>query len=717
MLRNNSIDGTFTGERNPSARGLVDNGFDVAATLGRFLLPGLGNGLTKIWAAVGIVALLRRHVAVLAGPAHSARARRPAAALVTEDAPAAPGASAGDGMLTPRQAFRRVVALAGGPVGLLATFAVLYPLYMLYVRTTTALNQLDLRLLYPAYFPLMILTLALLERLRRLDATETSDPAVDTPDTAGGSGRWQRRGVVTAAAWSALNVAAGLVAVVAFAAATPTSTATTSPTCSSTCGPIRPSRRCPTGAGSTPTCRTGSTRPTRRSGVRSGERSNRAGRSTTSRRSPPPSATPRPAGLDRRTPGLRSPVDPRPARAAPRPGARLERRQRLDLQDARARPETTSGAIRHMHWRVTDTVRVRPRFSVVIPVRDRADVVGRAVASVLAQTFADVEVVVVDDGSTDDSVAAARAVSDGRVRIVAQDAAGPAAARRSGVDEPTAGGSRCWIPTTRSPRDGSPASGGSSTRPMRSWSAAAANSSTTTARPPPSGRPRVRRANHGPPKCSGAGLLPARGLRGSSGSPAGRRCDAPRHVRRCRRADPDPATATRWSQSARAWSPTSIELGPADRSDPRTAGPLERSPGGGDAGGRTAATALGVAVARRLVADPDSRRRTARAIRRRSERSPRYGWATTTRLAACSAWPERSHPSPTTVGTMAGRLRPAAGEPGLGAGRATRVARSRGPRGRRARRAPATVRSWSPHRDRRTSPALRTASAGAEVDN
>ena len=34
------IDGTYTGERNPSARGLVDNGFDVAATLGRFLLPG-----------------------------------------------------------------------------------------------------------------------------------------------------------------------------------------------------------------------------------------------------------------------------------------------------------------------------------------------------------------------------------------------------------------------------------------------------------------------------------------------------------------------------------------------------------------------------------------------------------------------------------------------------------------------------------------------------
>ena len=57
MLRNRSIDGTFTGERNPSARGFVDNCFDVAATLGRFLLPGFGNGFTKIWAGIGIVVL------------------------------------------------------------------------------------------------------------------------------------------------------------------------------------------------------------------------------------------------------------------------------------------------------------------------------------------------------------------------------------------------------------------------------------------------------------------------------------------------------------------------------------------------------------------------------------------------------------------------------------------------------------------------------------
>ncbi len=59
--------------------------------------------------------------------------------------------------------------------------------------------------------------------------------------------------------------------------------------------------------------------------------------------------------------------------------------------------------------------------------------VGRAVANVLAQTFAGVEVVVVDDGSIDDSVAAARAVSDGRVHLVRQHAVGVDAARRSGI--------------------------------------------------------------------------------------------------------------------------------------------------------------------------------------------------------------------------------------------------------------------------------------------
>lgn len=59
-----------------------------------------------------------------------------------------------------------------------------------------------------------------------------------------------------------------------------------------------------------------------------------------------------------------------------------------------------------------------PRFSVVLPVRDRAEVVGRAVAGVLAQTFADLELIVVDLGSTDRTLDAVRAVADRRVSVV-----------------------------------------------------------------------------------------------------------------------------------------------------------------------------------------------------------------------------------------------------------------------------------------------------------
>jgi glycosyltransferase involved in cell wall biosynthesis len=69
---------------------------------------------------------------------------------------------------------------------------------------------------------------------------------------------------------------------------------------------------------------------------------------------------------------------------------------------------------------------------VVIPVRDRADVVGRAVAAVLAQTFANVEVVVVDRGSSDDTLRAVQAVADRRVRVIS--ARGDAAARAAGVE-------------------------------------------------------------------------------------------------------------------------------------------------------------------------------------------------------------------------------------------------------------------------------------------
>lgn len=60
----------------------------------------------------------------------------------------------------------------------------------------------------------------------------------------------------------------------------------------------------------------------------------------------------------------------------------------------------------------------RPYFSIVMPVYNREGLLGRALRSCLAQAFTDFEVVVVDDGSTDGSVAEVRAFDDPRVRLI-----------------------------------------------------------------------------------------------------------------------------------------------------------------------------------------------------------------------------------------------------------------------------------------------------------
>jgi glycosyltransferase involved in cell wall biosynthesis len=74
-----------------------------------------------------------------------------------------------------------------------------------------------------------------------------------------------------------------------------------------------------------------------------------------------------------------------------------------------------------------------PRFSVIIPTHTRARVLRDAVDSVLAQTLSDYELLVVDDGSTDQT-AALLAEYDGRLRSAYQDNAGPAAARNRGLE-------------------------------------------------------------------------------------------------------------------------------------------------------------------------------------------------------------------------------------------------------------------------------------------
>ena len=75
-----------------------------------------------------------------------------------------------------------------------------------------------------------------------------------------------------------------------------------------------------------------------------------------------------------------------------------------------------------------------PTVSVVVPVHDGAAYLAECLASILEQTVAPLEVVVVDDGSTDRSGDIARSFGE-PVRCLRQPHGGPASARNHGVTE------------------------------------------------------------------------------------------------------------------------------------------------------------------------------------------------------------------------------------------------------------------------------------------
>ncbi len=76
-----------------------------------------------------------------------------------------------------------------------------------------------------------------------------------------------------------------------------------------------------------------------------------------------------------------------------------------------------------------------PFFSVVIPVYNRASLLGAALSSVLVQGEQDFEIVVVDDGSRDDPKAVVDALADPRIRYLRRDNRGGGAARNTGIRE------------------------------------------------------------------------------------------------------------------------------------------------------------------------------------------------------------------------------------------------------------------------------------------
>jgi glycosyltransferase involved in cell wall biosynthesis len=76
---------------------------------------------------------------------------------------------------------------------------------------------------------------------------------------------------------------------------------------------------------------------------------------------------------------------------------------------------------------------IRPAVSVIMPVYNVEAYIGDAVRSVLAQSFRDFELVIVDDGGADGSLAICRRFDDPRIRIVTQRNRGLAGARNTGI--------------------------------------------------------------------------------------------------------------------------------------------------------------------------------------------------------------------------------------------------------------------------------------------
>lgn len=77
------------------------------------------------------------------------------------------------------------------------------------------------------------------------------------------------------------------------------------------------------------------------------------------------------------------------------------------------------------------------KFSIIIPTYNRAAFLPKAIDSVLAQTYTDWELIIVDDGSTDNTSEVVRKYTDERIRYIYQENAERSAARNKGIQHAT----------------------------------------------------------------------------------------------------------------------------------------------------------------------------------------------------------------------------------------------------------------------------------------
>ena len=75
-----------------------------------------------------------------------------------------------------------------------------------------------------------------------------------------------------------------------------------------------------------------------------------------------------------------------------------------------------------------------PKISVIIPLFNKGFIISETLESVLAQTFTDFEIVIVNDGSTDDSFEIVSQYSDDRIRLYNQENKGVSKTRNAEIE-------------------------------------------------------------------------------------------------------------------------------------------------------------------------------------------------------------------------------------------------------------------------------------------
>lgn len=75
----------------------------------------------------------------------------------------------------------------------------------------------------------------------------------------------------------------------------------------------------------------------------------------------------------------------------------------------------------------------KPDISVIIPLYNKEAIIERSVQSVLNQSFANFELIIVNDGSTDNSFEIVKSIQDKRIVLINQPNGGPSKARNTGI--------------------------------------------------------------------------------------------------------------------------------------------------------------------------------------------------------------------------------------------------------------------------------------------